>query len=174
MGSVLNKYFNSKTKQGSNMYDKEKLQSILKLVTIFAGIDDKGIEQICSKCDIVKRDKGDILIEEDTEATEIFIILKGKAKIFLNMKEEPLELLELSAGNCVGEASVIGIQKHSATAVIIEDSEVLVLSREVLMDLYANDKDLFSLLILNIARELARRLYQTDQTLVHYEKASHK
>jgi hypothetical protein len=35
-----------------------------------------------------------------------------------------------------------------------------------LMDISKYDKDLFSLLILNIARELARRLYHTDRLLL--------
>jgi len=156
------------------MENKDKLQSILKRVTIFAGIDNNGLEQICSMCKVIKKSKGDILVEEDTEATEIFVLLKGRVKIILNMKDDPFELLELGAGNCVGEASVIGIQKHSASVVAIQDSEVLVLSRKVLMDIYSNNKDLFSMLILNIARELARRLYNTDHTLLHYAKASHK
>jgi hypothetical protein len=40
----------------------------------------------------------------------------------------------------------------------------------MLMSVYEKDKDVFSMLILNIARELARRLYKTDQVLLHYGK----
>ncbi len=62
--------------------------------------------------------------------------------------------------------AIIGIQKHCASAVIVNGAQVLVFPRHVLMDIYNNDKELFSLLILNIARELARRLYRTDQELL--------
>lgn len=152
------------------MYDKEELYAKLKTVTIFSGIDNKNLEQIYSKCKIVNNKKGDVIIEEETDATEIFILLKGRVKIVLNLKKEPLvEIVELGPGSCVGEASIIGIQKHCASAIIMEDSEVLVFPRQVLMDIYNKDKELFSLLILNIARELARRLYRTDQALLKYK-----
>lgn len=144
----------------------KKIHSILKSVTIFSGVDDKTLDMIFSQCEVIERKAGDILIEEDTEATQIFIILKGTIRIVLNLKNEPLELVELGPGHCVGEASIIGIQKHCASAVIVKDTQVLVFPRHVLMDIYNNDKELFSLLILNIARELARRLYKTDQELI--------
>jgi CRP-like cAMP-binding protein len=65
---------------------------------------------------------------------------------------------------------VIGIQNHSASAVAKEDTELSVLTRTMLMDIYDRDKNTFSMLILNIARELARRLHHTDQVLLHYGK----
>jgi CRP/FNR family cyclic AMP-dependent transcriptional regulator len=151
------------------MYDKEKLLSVLKSVTIFSGIDDANLEKIYSQCEVVAGKADDVIIEEGTDATHIFIMLSGRVKVVLNYHDEPLEIVELGAGHCVGEASIIGIQKHCASAVIMEDSEILVFPRHVLIDIYENDKALFSMLILNIARELARRLYKTDQALLRYK-----
>jgi CRP/FNR family transcriptional regulator, cyclic AMP receptor protein len=90
--------------------------------------------------------------------------------IVLSLEDEPIEIMEFGPGSCIGEASVIGIQAHSASAVVIEDATLMVLSRQVLMNLFEEDKALFSLLILNIARELARRLSHTDEVLLHYGK----
>ncbi len=145
--------------------DKD-IHSMLKSVTIFSGVDDENLDKIFSQCDVIERKVGDVLIEEDTEATQIFIILKGSVKVVLNLKNKPLDLVELGPGHCVGEASIIGIQKHCASVVIVKNAQVLAFPRHVLMDIYNNDKELFSLLILNIARELARRLYRTDQELI--------
>lgn len=63
---------------------------------------------------------------------------------------------------------MIGIQLHTATAVALEPTELIVLSREALHSIFDDDKELFGLLILNIAREVSRRLKQTDETLLHY------
>ena len=86
------------------------------------------------------------------------------------MEDEPIELMQCGPGSCIGEASVIGIQMHSASAVIVEDAVLMVLRRQILMQLFEDNKALFSLLILNIARELARRLHHTDEVLLHYGK----
>ena len=151
------------------MFNKEELHSLLKNVTIFSGIDDTNLEKIHSQCEVVEKKEGEVIITEGTDATQIFIVLKGRVKVVLNLDKGPLEIVTLGPGNCVGEASIIGIQKHCASAVIDEDAEVLIFPRHVLMDIYTNDKELFSLLILNIARELARRLYRTDQALLKYK-----
>ncbi len=148
----------------------DQLLTILQKVTIFSGFSEMQIRDVCDKCSIIDAEIGDILLEEKMPATEIFILLIGKVSIVLNLKEDPLEVIEFGPGNCIGEASVIGIQEHSASAVVMENATLLVLSRQVLMGLFENDKGLFALLILNIARELARRLYRTDQILFHYGK----
>ena len=62
------------------------------------------------------------------------------------------------------------ILPHSATALVVEDAELLVLSQEALRTLYREDAPLFGLLILNIAREACRRLQKTDEILLHYAK----
>lgn len=154
------------------MFTKEEIQAALKKVTIFSGINDDGLEQIYSQCEVIQKSAKEVLITEGTEATEIFILLKGKVKIVLGLNDQPFEMLELGPGSCIGEASIMGIQNHCASVVVIEDSDFLVFPRRVLMKIYDHDKDLFSLLILNIARELARRLYRTDQVLLHKFKNS--
>jgi len=50
----------------------------------------------------------------------------------------------------------------------LEDSEVMALSREALWQLRHEDMELFALLMMNIARELARRLKLTDDILIQY------
>ena len=86
----------------------------------------------------------------------------------INEKQSPLELIVVEEGQCFGETSVIGIQPHAATAVTTEDTELIVLSRNALLSLLKTDLELFSILILNIAREACRRLYKTDEILLHY------
>lgn len=144
---------------------------IIKNVTIFSGISDSQIRVIFENCTITEAKVGEIILMEATPATEIFIILNGKVTIVLGLRgDDPIVLTEFGSGNCIGEASVIGIQDHSASAVVTEDATLLVLSRQVLMQIFDTDKSLFSLLILNIAREIARRLHHTDEILLHYGK----
>jgi CRP/FNR family transcriptional regulator, cyclic AMP receptor protein len=139
-------------------------------VTIFSGFTQDDLMHVCSNCSLVEARIGEIILEEGTPATEILILLKGRAAIVLNMNDEPIELMQCGPGSCIGEASVIGIQMHSASAVIVEDAVLMVLRRQILMKLFEENKALFSLLILNIARELARRLHHTDEVLLHYGK----
>ena len=151
-------------------YTVNDLLDTLGNVTIFSGFAAGDLQRVCNNCSLYEARIGEVILEEGSPATEILILLKGVVTIVLNLEEEPLEIMEFGPGSCIGEASVIGIQTHSASAVVIEDATLMVLSRQVLMNLFDDDKALFSLLILNIARELARRLHHTDEVLLHYGK----
>jgi CRP/FNR family transcriptional regulator, cyclic AMP receptor protein len=144
------------------------LLSVLRQVTIFVGLKEEGLVRIARDGSVASFSQGDILITEGTPATDILIVLEGKVKIVLDLAHEPLELFEFGPGNCLGETSVIGILDHSASVIAMEDTRVLVFSRSLLMDILHDDTEFFSLLILNIARELARRLHRTDEILLHY------
>ena len=148
----------------------DDLLDTLRNVTIFSGFSDKDLQNVCTSCTLMDARIGEMVLEEGTPATEILIILRGRITIVLNVEDEPIELMECGPGSCIGEASVIGIQMHSASAVVIENATLMVLRRQVLMQLFEENKELFSLLILNIARELARRLHHTDEVLLHYGK----
>ncbi|MDG5816690.1 cyclic nucleotide-binding domain-containing protein [Chitinispirillales bacterium ANBcel5] len=155
------------------MYSEKKTAAdtilpVLKDVTIFAGLSKEAICSIYDSCDIVEACIGEVLLKEGAPATDIFILLRGRVSMVLNTAGQSLEIGDFGPGNCIGEASVIGIQNHSASAVVMEDATLLVLSRKLLMDLFQSDLNLFSLLILNIAREIARRLHHSDEILLHY------
>lgn len=154
-------------KPSTSMTLAEQLET-LKMVTIFAGFTDEELRHICNSCMLFEAPKGEVIISEGSEASEILILLKGTAAIVLDIKNDPIEIMEFGPGSCIGEASVIGIQPHSASVVVVKDTVLMVLYRQVLMHLFNHDKQLFSLLILNIARELARRLHHTDTLLLQY------
>lgn len=144
----------------------------LKLVTIFAGFSQENLEILVKDCPTVKHKKGAVLIEESTPASDIYIILKGQISIVLNNCGNPLKVAEFGPGHCIGEASVIGILNHSASALALTDVSLLVLSKKYMMKTFHTDPLLFSLLILNIARELARRLHNTNLLMLDIWKKS--
>jgi CRP/FNR family cyclic AMP-dependent transcriptional regulator len=148
----------------------EAFYSFLTKVTIFSPFSPEVLRELFSECPRILKKAGEKIVEEGTPASEIYIIVSGRVAIILDAKSDPFELAEFGPGDCIGEASVIGVQNHSATAVVKQDAELFVLSRSMLMSVYEKDKDVFSMLILNLARELARRLYKTDQILLHYGK----
>ncbi len=152
------------------MQEGKSILEILQNVTIFAGVKNHDLESMCNRCELISYPDRKIFIKEGVGSEEIYIITKGKVKVVLDAENDPLELIELGVGHCIGEASVIGIQHHSASVVAEGEVELLVLSRKVLMDIYNEDLKLYSLIILNVARELARRLRSSDQLLLKYKK----
>jgi CRP-like cAMP-binding protein len=112
--------------------------------------------------------EGEAIFEEGDKPSHIYVVRSGRVKLVVNRDDTPLELIEFEQGDCFGEASVIGIQPHGATAVAVEDAELIILSRDALLSLYKTDLELYSILILNIAREACRRLHKSDEILLRY------
>lgn len=148
--------------------DIENVLPMLNKIAIFAGLTEKQLYTIFRLLTKADYKKGELVFEQGDSPTHIHIVRSGKIKLVVFKDDTPLELAEFSQGDCFGEASVIGIQPHEGSTVASEDSQLIVLSRKALLSIYDTDKELFGILILNIAREIARRLYKSDQTLLHY------
>jgi len=114
---------------------------------------------------------GEVVFKQGDQPSYIYIIKKGKIKLFVENGKTPFELVTFGEGDCFGESSIIGIRPHAATAVAQENTELVVLSRSTLMSLYESDIHLFSTLILNIAREACRRLNASSETMLQYVNA---
>ena len=147
----------------------EEVLPILNKISILAGFSDKQLYLVFRLLEKVSYKKGEIIFEQGQEPSHIYIVETGKVKLFVSKDGTPFELIEFGQGHCFGEASVIGIQPHAATAVAVEDSELIVMSRTALLSIYKSDLEIFSILILNIAREVCRRLYASSETLLHYK-----
>lgn len=151
------------------LLDIEEVLPVLDKISILAGFSDKQLYSLFRLLEKVSYKVGEIIFEQGQEPSHIYIIQTGKIKLFISKDGTPFELIEFDQGHCFGEASVIGIQPHAATAVAVEDTELIVLSRTTLLSIYKTDLEIFSILILNIAREVCRRLHASSETLLHYK-----
>ena len=150
------------------LLDIEEIMSILNEISIFAGLSDKQLNTLFRLLEKVHYKVGEKIFEQGGHPSYIYIVQSGGVKLIANARQTPLELIVFQQGHCFGETSVIGIQPHAATAIAVEDTELIVLSRNALLSMFKSDLELFSILILNIAREACRRLYKTDEVLLHY------
>ena len=150
------------------LFDIENVLPILNKISILAGLSDPQLYKLFKLLSQVTYKANETVFEQGEEPGHIYIVKKGKVKLVIWEDDTPLELIVFEEGHCFGEASVIGVQRHQGTVIAVEDTELIVLSRKVLMSIYDSDKELFSILILNIAREVCRRLYASDDVLLHY------
>ncbi len=155
-------------KHSERLLDIENVLPILNKISIFAGLSDKQLYTVFRELERVSYEDGALIFEQGSEPSHIYIIQEGMVKLMVGDEHTSLELIELMVGACFGETAVIGILPHAASAVAVGQTELVVLSRHALLVLYKADLELYSLLILNIAREACRRLYQTDHILLHY------
>lgn len=143
----------------------EEVIKILNKIAIFGGLSEKQLYPLFKLLKIVNYEEGEYIFKRGDEPSHIYIIKNGKVKILIDKNGSALEIITYGPGDCFGETSAIGIQIHSSSALVVENAELIVLERSALLNIFETDKELFGMLILNIARETARRLHQSDEVL---------
>jgi CRP-like cAMP-binding protein len=146
----------------------EEVRPLLSKIPIFGGLKDAQLDEIFKLLKTVTYEKGEYIYKRGGTLSYIYIVKQGKVKMKIEEKGVFLDLVTFKKGECFGETSVIGIQSHSSNALAVEPTELIVLEPSHLLNIYERDKEVFAMLILNIARETARRLNQSNEALVQY------
>ncbi|MEI6072103.1 MAG: cyclic nucleotide-binding domain-containing protein [Verrucomicrobiae bacterium] len=153
--------------------DPESLRGILSKISILGGVSDSQRKKIVGRLEIASFSKGAAVFEKGSEPTHIYIVKSGRLELLVTGDDHAVVKRKvLDVGESFGEASLLSMQRHSADVVALERSEVLAFSKHSLIALQHEDIPLFALLMMNIARDLARRLKFTDDVLLHYIHSS--
>lgn len=146
----------------------EEVTPLLKKISVFGGLNNNQFNEIFKLLKTVTYDEGEFIYKRGDPSSHIYIIKQGEVKMLLDNEGVVLELISFRQGDCFGETSVIGIQSHSSSALAVKPTELIVLEPSSLLNIFETDKEIFGMLILNIARETSRRLHQSNEVLVQY------
>ena len=157
--------------ENKNLQPLKNIEDILPIINqipVFGGLSEKQLNSLFLKLKKASFCKNEIIFEEGSSPSCLYIIKSGRVRLVKHYRESPHQLIEFEKGHSFGDNELIGIEPHTATAIAIEDTDLIVLSSVSLYEIYGTDKELYCMLILNIARELSRRLSQTEDILLHY------
>jgi CRP-like cAMP-binding protein len=153
--------------------DPESVFPLLADIALFGALSERQMSEVCRRLEQGAFEKGEYIFRRGEIPSHIYIVTRGKIDLLIVDQGLTVPIKTLVTGDCFGVASLMSMQRHAATAVAREGSEVIVLSKDALLQLQKEDTALFSLLVMNIARELARRLRLTDELLLdHMRKHS--
>jgi len=150
------------------LLDIENILPMLNKISVLGGLDDAQLYTIFRMLEVEQYRKGELIFRQGDSPSHIRIVRTGRVRMVEDIDGTPMELLEFNTGDCFGETAVIAIHPHTASAIAMEDAELLVIPRDRLFGLYDSDPKLFGMLVLNIAREACRRLNKTEDIMLHY------
>jgi len=143
---------------------------MLREIGLFGGLDDATLEVLASELPMHDVKVGDRVVEEGDPAKEMFVVVGGELEV---LKRSPsgseVRVAMLGPGDWFGEMAIVDVQPRSATVRALAPSFLLRMSAEhVDTLLYRRDLKAYSLLVMNIARELSRRLRVADGILSQF------
>jgi CRP-like cAMP-binding protein len=142
--------------------DREFLQGI----PIFGGLSEGAMDHVAQR--LVRRDvgPGEVVVTEGEPGRDMFVVRAGLVEVFKSsMPAVDLRLALLRTGACFGEMALIDIQPRSAGVRAIERSTIWSFGNAALHELWKSDPAAFTMVVMNIAREISRRLRRADLLL---------
>jgi CRP/FNR family transcriptional regulator len=104
---------------------------VLKEQVLLQDIDKAGINKIAKITRQVSIKKGEPLFKEKDDTKGVWLIQSGKIEISRVTADGWRQtLVVLTAGHFFGELSILENRKHVASAVALEDTELLLLPKE--------------------------------------------
>ena len=135
-------------------------------VPIFGGLSPQTLAELMDGAAMRRVDAGVQLISEGELAKSVFVVFEGELEICKRgTNGSEFRLAVLKRGDCVGEMSLIEIQPRSATVRTLPPALLLAIDNAGSARLYRGHPEAYLLLVLNIAREISRRLRRADQVL---------
>jgi CRP/FNR family cyclic AMP-dependent transcriptional regulator len=138
----------------------------LRKLALFGGLSDDALQLLAGLLYRIHAAPGDVIFHYGDDARELFIILSGEVELCGQTKSgKEHRISTLSPGHSFGELCVLDVQRRASTARVLAPSRLLVLSSKDLDTLYRHDLKAYTLFILNMCRELCRRLRQASTNL---------
>lgn len=154
---------------GSGAKFTEQVCNMMEKTDIFRDMEHKDIEQIALYITAYRAKKGATVMIEGDRENYMFILVAGRLQIIKRDEgNADKKLATVRAGKSIGEMSVIDGMNHSATAIAVEDSELLLLTKHNFDMLLERNPVMGLVMMKKIASLMSLRLRQTSGVLVDY------
>lgn len=133
----------------------EKTIAQLKQIRWFDELPDDMLATLAQQVRKHSLNQDEVLFHKGDVGDSLFIILSGRIKVFsLDDQGEEVALNQVSAGEIIGEMSLLDYEPRSASVVALEKTTVLELGREDFMEILKRQPEL----ALSVIRNLSSRL----------------
>ncbi len=154
----------------ADAHDRPINPATLREIGLFGALNDDVLEELARMLKTQRVSAGETVFREgDPKAREMYVVLEGEMEVSKRSRRgRDMRVAILGPGDGFGEMSIIDMQARSATVRALAPSRLLTMTSENLDALYRSDLKSYALIVLNIARDLSRRLRVTDGILADF------
>ncbi|HTQ07804.1 MAG TPA: cyclic nucleotide-binding domain-containing protein [Polyangiaceae bacterium] len=140
--------------------------SDLRNIGLFGALSDEVLVFLAGMLTVVKPTIGETIFREGDEANAMYVVLSGEMEVTKKSRGAvDARVAVLGPGDWFGEMSIVDIQPRSATVRALAPGRLIRVSAADLDSLYRHDVRSYAIIVLNLARELSRRLRVADGIL---------
>jgi CRP/FNR family transcriptional regulator, cyclic AMP receptor protein len=141
----------------------ERLE-FLRRIPVLAGLDETGLKIFADHAQEISCPAGMLAVHEGDPGNQMFVIYSGRVEVIKRLGEPNEHLLTmLGPRDHFGEMCIIECVARSASVRALEDTVLFGLKGADLFHLFKYRADQYAILILNLARDLSRRLRALEE-----------
>jgi CRP-like cAMP-binding protein len=138
---------------------------LLQNTPIFGGVTDEVLALLLDRAVEVVVRKGEFFFTEGDQGVSAFVLERGNVSILKKWEGKNYLLRHLHPGDCFGEVALMDFCRRSASVLADEDCAAIELSTSDLRQIATKDLEQFTMIYMNMGRELCRRLRDADERL---------
>jgi len=152
---------------------KQARVELLQAMPIFGGISKETLEFLIDRASILNLSPGEYFFHEGDDAVSMFVLESGKVAVSKQWNGEDHLLKRLSQGDCFGEMALLDLYPRSASVIAVEPCSAIELSNITMLELHHHNLEQFTIIQMNIGREISRRLRSADKQLFQSRFSPH-
>lgn len=140
------------------------MRVMLQNVPILAGLDEAALNLLWNRASESKASAGSVIVREGEVGNRFFLVGAGSVRVCKHFGQpDEVELARLGTGDCFGEMCILETLPRAATVQAVAETTLYSLTSLAFYHLYQTLPGQHSILIVNIARDLSRRLRHLDK-----------
>jgi CRP-like cAMP-binding protein len=144
-----------------------ELCNALASIPVLAGTNAAAQTLLATEGTVREFAAGEWIVREGEEVHAFFILAEGEVEVVKRAgAPEEVTLCALTRGNFFGEMCILGPMPRAASIRAVGCGKVIEIKAATLHHLYQKMPEQYAILLLNLARDMARRLSRLDEAFV--------
>ena len=145
---------------------------LLQRMAIFGGVRADILHFLLEICPMVAVPRNEFFFREGEDGDALFVLESGEAAVLKSWRGQDRMVQALSVGDCFGEMAVMDHCHRSASVQAKDDCTAIRISSGDLYRVYGQDLKQFTLIQMNMGREVSRRLRDANDRLFRAQMGS--
>lgn len=136
-------------------------------LSTFGALSDRVVHRLLCESQIFELNAGDVVYRAGDRTDSFYVVLRGAMNLYVSNDHLDVLARQHRRGEEFGFVAMIALHDRTATAVsAYADTLVVKVTADQFYELHVSEPDDFGLLLLNLAREMARAIGSLSQSIL--------
>lgn len=145
---------------------------LLQNMPLFGGMTKETLELIVDASDIIPIKKGEYAFRENDTGNTMFVVVQGNMAVLKKHNDKIYKLAEYGLGECFGVMEALNPSRRFYSVYALEESAAIKISSSDMLSLYHANLEQYTLMQMNMGREICRRMRRVEEKLFNKCKIS--